>query len=446
MLYHYYMKINLKLLAIGLIVSSFLPCVRAQVTIVKQDGQKIYLDTSDFNRQVSIGDSFKIITAQEELVNPKTGKNLGKLNHYSAEGKIIEVAPLYAVGQLADNAAYTPGQEAIILPATASLSPAAVSAAKQNAAPASNRKIKTYDVLDREIISAVQADLTPRPGEEIAAIDTKGNLILYSSETTALSELATGKLPVSYKPITLSAKDLMDNGYAQLFVVGYKESEQKISTFVFDVQDNTFKQIASLPYFVKEIGCGSDKEIYAQKPFISGIKPGNAYELKYEKDTFKLNKDALNTRHNWLTGINKYEIQNKSTDNFIYTAFNGRLRMKLANGKFAESPALFATAPNRVKYKQEIIPFYPSLQAYGPQGHATLAGIENTTKFGLLSEQFGQYSGGKMHFLTYENGTFSEQETLELKGFVYDTNCSEHGILVPQILTGEQTILAEIYR
>ena len=448
MVYHYYMKINLKLLLVGLFIVSFLPCLHAQVTVVKQDGSKIYLDTSDFNRKVAIGDTFKIITSQEKLTNPKTGKDLGTVNHYSPEGKIIEVQPLYAIGQISGKAQYTVGQEAVIEFAAAPTAPGAAATTSAQPAPAaiSNRNQKTYNVLEREIISAVQADLAALPGDEIAAVDTNGNLILYTAETNVLKELATYKLPSGYKPVTLSAKDLMGNEYAQLFVVGYKENERKISTFVLTVQENEFKQEAILPYFVKEIGCDESKKIYAQKPFISGKKPGNAHVLIYEKGRFKLAKDSFSTRHNWLTGINKYAIQNEETDNFIYTASNGHLRMRMANGKFIESPDLFARAPNRVKYKQEILSFYPSLEVYGPKGHATLAGIENTTKFGLLSEQFGQYNGGKMHFLTYGNGALTLQETLDLQGFAYDMNCTERGILVPQVISGEQTILTEIYR
>ena len=80
------MKINIKFLLPALLLACFLPGVHAQVTVVKQDGQNIYLDTSDFNRMVSVGDSFKIITSQEKLTNPTTGKELGLINHYSPEG------------------------------------------------------------------------------------------------------------------------------------------------------------------------------------------------------------------------------------------------------------------------------------------------------------------------------------------------------------------------
>ena len=66
------------------LLAFFLPCALAQVIVVKQDGDKVYLDTSDFNRQVAVGDTFKVVLSQEKLTNPKTGKELGNMKHYSA--------------------------------------------------------------------------------------------------------------------------------------------------------------------------------------------------------------------------------------------------------------------------------------------------------------------------------------------------------------------------
>lgn len=449
MLYHYYMKINLKLLVTGLFFFFFLTPANAQVIVVKQDGFKVFLDTSEYNRTVSVGDAFKVITSQEKLVNPKTGKELGLVNHYSAIGKIIEVQPLYAIGEMPEKTSFTVGQEVVF---EATQAPAqtvsnAAASSSQLPAPISNRKQKTYPVLEREVISAVQTDAIPFPGEEIATLDIQGRVTLFTEEENTLKEMAVYKLPKGYTPITLSAKDLMDKGHDQLFVTFYKEQDQKIATFVFQIKDNEFVQIATLPYFVKELGCDSAKDIYAQKPFIGATaKAGEVHELEYKNGRFRLEKDSFATRGHWLTGIAEYEIQNAETQNFVYTASNGRLRMRLSNGKYIDSTDLFGAAPNRVKYKQEIIPFYPSLQVYGPQGNATLAGIENTTKMGLLSEQFGQYSGGKIHFLQYENGSLRVQETVELDGFAYDTSCTQRGILVPQVLSSGQTVLTEIYR
>lgn len=443
MLYHYYMKINIKYLLGFLLLIFLYPCTQAQVTIVKQNDNKIYLDISELNQNIAIGDSFKVILSKETLKNPTTGKVLGKINQYSEEGTITDVQPLYAVGELPSTVEVAVGQEVFIENKNSSPVPNPATAPIQKN---TNRKIKTYSVLDREIISAVKTDLTPLPDTEIAAIDTKGNLILYSAEDTLLKQIAQYTLPAGKRFLTLSAKDIMDRPYAQLFAVVYDEKNQKIYTQIFQYTDNRLIQINTVPYFVKELGCADDKEIYAQKPFISGAKAGDARELDYDDGRFRLEDDRLSTKGHWLTGVNYYEVQNDEYDNFIYTSSNGRIRLRLKNRKYTESPALFAGAPNRVKYKQDIIPFYPSLQVYGPDGLATLAAIENTTKMGILSEQFGQYSAGKLHFLTYENGILDIRETINLNGFVYDTNCTSHGILVPQVLSSGQTVLAEIYR
>ena len=455
MLYHYYMKINFKLLLAAFLTAGFIPGALAQVTVVKTDGKKIYLDTTELNRTVFVGDTFKIITGQETLTNPQTGKDLGLLYHYSPEGKIIEVQPLYAVGELPQKGDYSVGQQAVIeasarpaaaAPQTQQAAPQAAPKAEAKAALVPNRKIKTYPVLQREVVSAVKADLSALPGQEIAVADTKGYLALYAPVNEALQQKAEYKLSGSKQFLSLSAQDIMGKGQAQLFAVVYNNADRRISTLVFDLSDNTFKEIDSLPYFVKETGCGADKKLYAQKPFTSGVKAGDLRELVYKKDRFSSGKKVASARGNWLTGLAYFPIESAEENNLLYTASNGKLRLRLYNGKYADSPALFATAPNRVKYKQEIVSFYPSVQAYRSDGRAVLAAVQNTTEFGLLSESFGSYKNGKIHFLTYENGVLDVRETVDLDGFLYDTACTDTGILAPQIVSGGQTVLTEIYR
>ena len=438
------------------LTAGFIPGAMAQVTVVKQDGKKIYLDTSTFNRNVSVGETFKIITGQEKLTNPKTGKELGLVYQYSQEGKIIEVQPLYAVGELPQAASYEIGSEAVITPNAQEAALAAATApqtaqadspaAAQTPALVANRKIKTYPVLEHEIISAVKADLNAFPGEEIAALNAKGHLLVYTQNDGNLQQIADYKIPANKTPITLSALDIMQSGYAQLFAVVYDTQKKSIVTLVLDGSDKDLKEIDSLPYFVKELGCDADKKLYAQKPFISGTKAGDVRLLKYAKGKFSLAEDAFASRGNWLTGLAYYPIQSADKPNPVFTFSNGELRLRLYNGKYAQSPSLFAAAPNRVKYKQDIISFYPSLQVYGPAGKAVLAAVENTAKFGILSESFGSYKSSKLHFLTYENGVLDVRETIDLNGFLYDTNCTSTGILAPQVVSGGQTVLTEIYR
>ena len=448
MLYHYYMKINIKYLFIPVLLCCLFPCAWAQVTVVKQDGQKVYLDTSDYNRTVSVGQTFKVIVSQDILKNPKTGKELGKVNQYSSEGKIIEVQPLYAIGEFSSPVNLSIGQEAVIEEAApvSAAKPTTTAAVQTPIKKASNRKTTTYPVIEGVVISAIKANLNALAGEEIATVDTDGILTVYTGDSSSLQAVAQYKIPAGKKFITLSAKDIMDGPYAQLFAVVYDEKTQKISTLILQSAENSIRLLDTVPYFTKEIGCNDDKDLYAQKPFISNTKAGDARELDYDDGRFRLEDDRLNTRGHWLMGMNYYEIQNREYDNFVYTSSNGRIRLRLKNGKYIESDALFAGTPNRVKYKQDIVSFYPSLQVYGPDGMATLAAVENTTKLGLLSEQFGQYNGSKIHFLTYQNGILETQETLELNGFLYDTNCTARGILAPQVLSSGQTVLTEIYR
>ena len=116
MLYHYYMKNKFLFMLTAFLF--FSACLQAQVMVVRVDGNKVYLDTSVLNRNVQKGDLFKVILSAEKLTNPKTGKDLGLVYNYSQEGKIVEVQPLYAIGEVAADKRISVGQE-VVLTATA---------------------------------------------------------------------------------------------------------------------------------------------------------------------------------------------------------------------------------------------------------------------------------------------------------------------------------------
>ena len=71
----------------------------------------------------------------------------------------------------------------------------------------------------------------------------------------------------------------------------------------------------------------------------------------------------------------------------------------------------------------------PSVQVFGPAGNATVAAVENLSKYGLLSETFGQYHSSNIHFMTFEKGRFTVTDTTPLDGYVYDTACSDDALL-----------------
>ena len=416
--------------------------LQAQVMIVRVDGNKVYLDTSSLNRNVQKGDLFKVILSSEKLTNPKTGKDLGLVYNYSQEGKIVEVQPLYAIGETEADKRIAVGQE-VVLTATAPTQQA-LPAATQEADKISTHRKTVYEPVEQEVIGVTEANVT---GENnFVTLSDKGQVTVWTrGEKGALKEDLSFTLPAAKRALAISATPVKDNK-AQIFVSYFDEKRQSISTTVLENQDGALKEIATLAYFAKELGCGKNKQIWLQKPFVSGIYPGNARLLAYTDGKFTPTKETISTYRNWLTGVNRYAVESGSAQNTVYTSSNGRLRLVLSNGKRAESKDLFAGAPNRVKYKQEILKFYPSVQVFGPEGNAAFAAVENVSKLGILSDTFGQYQNGKIHFLTFEKGRLSVTDTVELDGVVYDTACTDSAVLAAEVLPDGNSSVVEIFK
>ena len=436
MVYMYYMKINTAFL---LSVLFFIPALcPAQLTVVRVDGQKVYIDTSVLNRSVSKGETFKIILSSERLINPKTGKDLGPVFTYSPEGKITEVQPMYAVGELPKGTKAAVGLEAVLEPLAAE-EPAAKTVKTQDAKPSSVRKT-TYAPVEQEIVSLSTAAVTAPEAENIVTLSKKGQLTVWTPAGDKLEQNLSFQIPAGKTPLTVSAYPAQNAQTADIFVTVYDASREKISTLVLSNQNGRLTQTDTLPYFVKELGCGAEKTLWAQKPFVSGAKPGNARKLAYQNGKFVLTGDTLNTGRNWLTGVNEAD------GSLVITAQNGVIRRTSPDGKKAESKSLFASAPNRVKYKQEILKFYPSVQVFGPADNRVYAAVENTAKLGLLSDTFGQYQSGKIHFMSFEKGRLNITDTAETDGFMYDTACSARAVLAAEVLPDGTSSVVEFFK
>lgn len=434
----YYMKINTAfLLSLLLLMPALCP---AQLTVVRVDGQKVFIDTSVLNRNVERGETFKIIVSSERLINPKTGKDLGPVYTYSPEGKITEVQPLYAIGELPKGTQASVGQETVLEPLHAPTPKTAAPQTQETAHAASQHKTITYAPVEQEIISISAAAVTTPNTEDIITLSKKGQVTVWAANGDQLTQQLSFQLPSGKTPLTLSAIPVQNKNTADIFVTVYDNSHQKISTLVLANQKGTLTQTDTLPYFVKELGCTPSKTLWAQKPFVAGTKPGNARKLTYQNGKFTLTEDILNTQRNWLTGLNETD------GNLVFTAQNGTLRLTLPNGKKAESKSLFAGAPNRVKYKQEILKFYPSVQAFGPAEKRVYVAAENTAKLGLLSDTFGQYQNGKIHFMSLEKGRLGIADTVQTDGFIYDTACSTRAILAAEVLPDGTSSVIEIFK
>ncbi len=441
MLYNYYMK---KFSILFFVFFCFSLAARAEMSVVRIDGNKIYLDTSDEKTALTKGSTFKVIVSSEKLTNPKTGKNLGEIYKYSAVGTITEVQPLYVVGELKNTTGVSVGKTAVLEDIKPAAVPANIAAPQET--PISTRTKITYNPIEQTVISITQADITADGAKNIITLSDKNEVTVYSrGAKETLKEEMRFALPTGKKGITISAAPVKA-GLAQIFVTVYNQERSQLSTLVLENNNGKLENTATLPYFVKELGCGSTKKVWGQKPFILGINPGNAHEIVFEKNKFVASAASFNTRHNFIEGLNFYPVEKTGQNNLITTYSNGTLRMMLANGKRVESRDYFGSTPLRMQYKQEILKFYPSIQVFGQPGHATIAAVENTTKLGLLSETFGSYQNGKIHFLDYEKGRLKVTDTVTLDGVLYDTACTDTAILTAEALSDGTSTVVEILK
>lgn len=410
--------------------------VNAQVTIVRVENDTVFLDTSSLKTPIQKDDTFKVILSSEKITNPQTGKELGVLHQYSAEGKINDVQPLYAVGKLPKGTTVTVGQEVVF-------GNTEIPTAEQKKIISQHKTIN-YQPINQEIVSLSAASVTHPGANEIITLSNNGQITVWERSGESLKEKTSYQLPKNKTPVTLSAAPTRGQDTAEVFAVVYEYSSQRISTLVLAYENGKWNNLGSVPLFVKEMGCGSQKTVWAQKPFVMSLRPGNANKLVYTDGRFKAGKQKLHTQHNWLNSIANAAIESTDYTNFIHVTSNGKIKIKLANGKTVESKSLFASTPNRVKYKQEIVGFYPSLQTVQSKEKAEIVAVENTAKYGLLSSTFGMYQNGKVHFLSLEKGRLNITDTVELDGFVYDTSCDTSSILTAEIFPDGNSSVVEI--
>lgn len=445
MLYNYYMKINSLRWIVFIALLGTACLLSAQVTVVRVVDNNIYLDTSSLDRKVQKGESFKVILSTEQLINPNTGKDLGPMYHYSSEGKITEVQPLYAVGTLPEPGTVTVGQQAVLEEKI--VLPVANSSSKNTAVPSptSSRNKLVYEPINQTIISLSTGPVLAEHAHNVVTLSDSGLVTVWTRADETLRENVSYQMPSFQTPLSVSVAALTTPEKADVFVSYFDNRQNRISSSILRYQDNKLNEIDNIPYFTKEHGCRSHKTIWAQKAFVNGAYPGSARELMYKDGKFTLSDEARSTQRHWLTSTVFSPIEKETEDNLIYTSSSGKIVTVLANGKQAESKNLFGASPNRVKYKQEIVKFYPSLQVFGSPGNVVIAGVENTSKLGLLSSTFGQYKNGKIHFLSYEKGQLKIKDSLELDGVVYDTACTPSTLLTAEVLPNGMSSVVEIF-
>lgn len=269
MLYSYYMKINI-ITAFLLVAVALLPAQAqdGRAVVVKQDGDKIYLDISSLTTKVNKGDSFKIITDTEQLINPATGKDLGNIYKYSPLGVITEVQPLYAVGEIKQSAPYDIGAQAVFEKPS---QPAPKTNAAISRKGKSTRGIITYQPVEQTIIGLTEGTLTAP--NQIITLNDKGQITVYTPQEEALTPVLTASLPAGTEPIAISSVDVKQTGRSQIFAAFYNPSRKSIFTAVLEDENGKLQTTDTLNFLPKSWAARRTKPFGAKSPLYWGTGP-----------------------------------------------------------------------------------------------------------------------------------------------------------------------------
>ncbi|MDR0645443.1 MAG: hypothetical protein LBG46_00160 [Elusimicrobiota bacterium] len=390
--------------------------------VVKQDGLRVYLDISELPVKPQAGAAFRIVAQTgADIINPKTGKNLGKEIIKQISGQIIQTEELYAIGQLA-------AQEDV-LGLTAEI-----------AAPAQtpdDKNVKTKKQFDTPEIrplwqskpiegsyKAVAAGNISGAGNELVLAFEDNTINLFKFKDGIAQKVAVSQVNPLRKIISLDAADIKGTGKAQIFAATF--DSDKFTTFVYEFKDNSLLQTDTIKGIVKGISPNNGARVlYVQdiSPISSGFKMTTPAKLIY-KNGFSQGEKLKTRKFNLIFGFNLADFKNNGLQNIIYADRNGKLRIQFdKKNNYIESPdeVNFMTTPLRVKFKNETERLPISVGLFqNNEGSIIIAAIENQAKLGMLADKFGSYQNAKLHFLKWTGNSLEHYGSADIGGVVYD--------------------------
>lgn len=415
--------------------------------IVKQEGAKVYLDISAFKVKPQKGDSFRVADWGEELINPKTGKSLGKILKRQIEGKITQTEDLYAIGQL-DSEQNVFSSEAEIFVTV----PAPVVTAQPQVAQgglAVIQPVMQTKNIEGKIKAAAFGDIDGDGSNEAVFAFAEDNAIkVFALQGQELKETATLSVNPLRKVIALDAADLKQSGRAQIFASVYDTSSDKFYTMVLEAKGATLEQTDTVRGIVKGISVqGGPRDLYVQD-YNPATGLSSAAQLVYQNGAFERGASLFAYNFESIFGFNLFDFKEAGHKNVIYTTPAQKLRIQFEKrGSYTESPSGFdfATTPNRLKINGKPQRLYTPVVVFKNAAGQTLVGaLEHQTKLGLLSDVFGSYASAKLYFLNWTGNGLTPKAVAEIQGIACDMSQTSFGpykdaIVVPFASTSGQS-------
>lgn len=427
-----------------------------EALIVKQDGGRVYLDISEFKEKPKVNDTFTVTFWGGEIKNPKTGKVLGKAIERRLTGTITEVEELFAIGTVKDlnsqekleglNANIT------VTPVTA---PVQVTENIQTVTTADKTQPLWQSApLNGKAVAFTAGDVTGNAQSSLVIADEDNNIVTYNLQEGKLNKVSEFKFSPINKIISLDNADLNENGKAEVFISYLDNVRNHFNTAVYELENNTWQQKATVRGLVKGIAPFNGKRVlYTQNiNNISGkFNALNPAVLEYKDGKYKAGAQLKANKFRSVYGFNVAKFDGDK-EQVIFTQPSGKLRLQFdKRSAHIDSPDEFdfASTPNRVKFDNEIFKFYPSIALYGTDDEIIVAGLENKAKLGILSSTFGSYHRANLVLLKWDGSALNKLAEVPLGGYTVDLMQGSLGayqnVLIVPFITGAGKTTVVLY-
>ncbi len=388
--------------------------------VVRVGSNSIYLDLGA-GSGAKIGEAFRVYTQGPELIHPVTGRDLGPIKNFVADGRITDVEPLYSRGSVSDSSApVAAGMRAELEPSNdASFEAGAPQTQAAGASHALRRARWKSPWLDFPITALAIGDFSGA-GPQIALASDK-SVYLYPYPPADAKPLARFKIPgPSSRIVSLETGSSQGAEPERLLVTFYADALDRMETDVLSVSRGAWTRTQDFPWMVRAYQTPEgSRELAAEQllddetfPF-SAIYPLTRAEGRYAE----ADKPLRGLGSDWLYAFTQAKLDGESAA--LSLLGTHRLRAKTADQKW-ESSKSYGQTPVRLRWQGRLLEFPPHIPVAYAGGKTSVFLVSNQSRFGALAEAFGIFQSARIERATWRDASFSTDWRAELPGYVTD--------------------------
>lgn len=394
--------------------------------VVKQEGRKVYFDVSSASRFPQEGDLFEVVLPGAEIINPKTGKLLGREEGERVSGKVIKTKDFYAIGLLDKNTDVAGGSAEFMSPNEAR-GKAPLFLEGEFPIKDSLKPLWQSSPMEASPRFAATCDFDGDGQNEVALTFKEDNAVKVFSldDNRNLKELAHYNIAASKNILALDCADLQNSGKAALFITVFNPVDESFSAIPLTLEEDRLKAGKTFEGLVQGIApYNRTRVLYAQKI----TKIGSKYyltkpaKLEFKDKKYKAGQELILGGLNVIFGFNMADLTNDGTLTPIYITANGKIRAGFEYPKdfsLKESGKDFAFSHNTFNFNGVKQRIYTPLAVFksGESQSLFIAALQN--------DKSGK--NANLYFLKWLGANFAKYKVFTLPAPVYDMKQGDLG-------------------